>query len=72
MNDLDCAADFITELILLCDMSKEAQQKLLRPIKIGVGDYIGSGYALQINSIKFMMNLLVIAVKNYGKKLELL
>ena len=29
MNDLDCAA---AELILLCDMSKEAQQKLLRPI----------------------------------------
>ena len=42
MNDLDCAA---AELILLCDMPKEAQQKLLRPIKIGVGDYMGSGYA---------------------------
>ena len=45
MNDLDCAADFIAELILLCDMPKEAQQKLLRPIKIGVVDYMGSGYA---------------------------
>ena len=45
MNDLDCAADFIAELILLCDMPKEAQQKLLRPIKIGAGDYMGSGYA---------------------------
>lgn len=29
MNYLDCAA---AELILLCDMPKEAQQKLLRPI----------------------------------------
>ena len=45
MNDLDYAANFIAELILLCDMPKEAQQKLLRPIKIGVGDYMGSGYA---------------------------
>lgn len=45
MNDLDYAADFIAELILLCDMSKDAQQKLLRPIRIGVGDYMGSGYA---------------------------
>ena len=44
MNDLDCAVDFIAELILLCDMPKEAQQKLLRPIKIGAGDYMGSGY----------------------------
>lgn len=44
MNDLDYAADFIAELILLCDMSKEAQQKLLRPIRIGVGDYMGSGF----------------------------
>ena len=45
MNDLDCAVDFIAELILLCDMPKEAQQKVLRPIRIGVGDYMGSGYA---------------------------
>lgn len=45
MNDLDYAADFIAELILLCDMSKEAQQKLLRPIRIRVGEYMGSGYA---------------------------
>ena len=29
MNDLDCDA---AELILLCDMPKEARQKLLRPI----------------------------------------
>lgn len=45
MNDLDCAIDFIAELILLCEMPKEVQQKVLRPIKIGVGDYMGSGYA---------------------------
>lgn len=45
MNDLDYATDFIAELILLCDMSKEDQQKVLRPIRIGTGDYMGSGYA---------------------------
>lgn len=44
MNDLDCAVDFIAELILLCDMSRETQQKVLRPKKIGIGDYMGSGY----------------------------
>lgn len=49
MNDLDYAVDFIAELILLCDMSKEAQQKLLRPIRIGAGDYMGSGYAFTDN-----------------------
>lgn len=45
MNDLDYAIDFIAELILLCDMPKETQQKVLRPIRTGVGDYMGSGYA---------------------------
>lgn len=44
-DDLDCAIDFIAELILVCDMPKEAQQKMLRPIRIGIGDYMGSGYA---------------------------
>lgn len=28
MNDLDCVADFIAELILLCDMPKEAQLRI--------------------------------------------
>lgn len=45
MNDLDYAVDFIAELILPRDMSKENQQKVLRHIRIGVGDYMGSGYA---------------------------
>ena len=45
MNDLDCAIDFIAELILLCDMPKEVQSKILRPMRMGAGDYMGSGYA---------------------------
>lgn len=45
MNDLDCAVDFIAELILLCEIPKEDRQKVLRPIKIGAGDYMGTGYA---------------------------
>lgn len=72
MNDLDCAADFIAELILLCDMSKEAQQKLLRPIKIGAGDYMGIGYAFTDKFNRIYNEFIYNCSEELWKKLELL
>ena len=45
MNDLDIALDFLAEMILLCEKSYNYKEIVFRKKKIGVGDYMGSGYA---------------------------
>ena len=44
-DDLQFAAKFIAELILLCCPNQKDYPKVFRPVHSGVGDYMGSGYA---------------------------
>lgn len=45
LNDaLEYSARLIYQLFKICDVSKEDAKKLFRPVKLGIGDYMGTGY----------------------------
>lgn len=44
MEDLDIAVDFISDLILLCEVPRKEWSKVFRKINLGLGDYMGTGY----------------------------
>ena len=44
-RELAAAVNLIAKLVCLCDMGKRNAIKVLRPMRIGAGDYMGTGYA---------------------------
>lgn len=44
MNDLEVAVDFISNLIILCEVPQKDRDKVFKKISIRVGDYMGTGY----------------------------
>lgn len=44
-KDFQNACEILCKLILLCETAYDLRREIFRPIKKGIGDYMGTGYA---------------------------